>query len=143
MHVMCNFITCCRTHIPIIMLITVSFIICLGILLIIHREICSQFPIFFDRIVKLLVTCPHFRCLDIYIDTVDGFEIFSAPYIFGIRPQDWDKIKRETRLFDNKGISPTHWEKIVNSTSTNSTETFTITIETRSIKRDGKSIPLI
>ena len=96
--------------------------------------------LFFDRIVKLLVTCPHFRCLDIYIDTVDGFEIFSAPYIFGIRPQDWDRIKRETRLFDNKGISPTYWVK--NVKSTNNTEDFTITIETSLIKRDGKKCRL-
>ena len=73
--------------------------------------------IFFNRVVELLVTCPHFRGLNIYIDTVDGLEIYSEPYIFGIRLQDWDRIKNETRLFDSKGISPTHWEKIVNSTT--------------------------
>ena len=74
--------------------------------------------IFFDRIVKLLVTCPHFRGLDIYIDSVEGLEIYSAPYIFGILPRDWDRIRNETNLFDIAGhISRTHWQKIVNSTT--------------------------
>ena len=74
--------------------------------------------IFFDRIVKLLVTCPHFRGLDIYIDSVEGFEIYSAPYIFGILPRDWDRIRNETSLFDSAGhISRTHWQKIVNLTT--------------------------
>ncbi len=76
--------------------------------------------------------CPHFRGLNIYIDKVDGLEVYSAPYIFGIRLQDWDRIKNETRLFGSKGISPTHWGKIVNSTSMDSsnTQALSITIET-------------
>ena len=74
--------------------------------------------IFFDRIVKLLVTCPHFRGLDIYIDSVKELEIYSAPYILGILPRDWDRIRNKTSLFDSAGrISRTHWEKIVNSTT--------------------------
>jgi hypothetical protein len=99
-------------------------------------------PIFFDRIVQLLVTCPHFRGLDIHIDSVDGFEIYSAPYILGIRPRDWDRIKRETRLFDNKGISPNHWERVIKSTTTTNpkrTNTFTICIRNGVQKRGGKS----
>ena len=74
--------------------------------------------ILFDRTGKLLVTCPHFRGLDIYIDSVEGFEIYSAPYIFGILPRDWDRIRNETSLFDSAGhISRTRWQKIVNLTT--------------------------
>ena len=97
-------------------------------------------PIFFNRIVELLVNCPHFRGLGISVDRVVGLEIYSAPNILGIRPFDWERIKRDTNLFDSSGlILPSHWQKVVNSTSTNSniTQTFTITIETDSAKLNG------
>ena len=54
---------------------------------------------FFDRIVKLLVTCPHYLLIDI----VDGYEIYSAQNILGIQPQDWERIKQETNLFNSVG----------------------------------------
>ena len=86
------------------------------------------------------MTCPHFRGLNMYVDRVDGLEKYSAPNILGIRPCDWEMIKVRTVLFDSSGhILPTRWQKIVNSTSTNSnsTQAFTIAIETYSIKLDG------
>lgn len=58
---------------------------------------------FFDRIVKLLVTCPHFRGLNLLIDIVDGYEIYSAQNILGIQLQDWERIKQETNLFNSVG----------------------------------------
>ena len=85
--------------------------------------------LFFDRIVKLLVTCPHFRGLNLLIDIVDGYEIYSAPNILGILPRDWERIKKETNLFTESGrIWATNWEKAVTSTTTNSKSTNKIAI---------------
>ena len=50
--------------------------------------------LFFDRIVKLLVTCPHFRGLNLLIDIVDGYEIYSAPNILGILPGTGRELSR-------------------------------------------------
>jgi hypothetical protein len=78
--------------------------------------------------------------VDMFVDRVIGLEMYSAPNILGIRPCDWERIKRQTTLFNSLGhILPTHWQKIVNSTSTNSssTQAFTIIIETGSTKHDG------
>ena len=75
--------------------------------------------IYLDSIVKLLVTCPHFRGLDMLVDVVDGYEIYSAPYIIGILPRDWDRIKKETNLFtETCRISHINWEKTTTSTTT-------------------------
>ena len=74
-----------------------------------------------------------------FVDRVVGLEMYSAPNILGIRPSDWERIKRNTTLFNSSDhILPTHWQKIVNSTSTNSssTQAFTIIIETGSTKHD-------
>ena len=94
--------------------------------------------IFFDRIVKLLVTCPHFRGLSMFIDIVNGLEIYYAPYILGIRPHDWERIKKETNLFTEVGqIWRFSWEKAVTSTTTNSKSTNKISLTSCKINNNG------
>jgi hypothetical protein len=94
--------------------------------------------LFFDRIVKLLVTCPHFRGLNLLIDIVDGYEIYSAPNILGILPRDWERIKKETNLFTESGrIWATNWEKAVTSTTTNSKSTNKIAITSVNFYNSG------
>ena len=44
----------------------------------------------------MLENYDSFRGLDMYVDEVDDFEIYSAPNILGIRPHDWNRIQKET-----------------------------------------------
>ena len=75
-------------------------------------------PVLFNRIVELLINCPHFRGLDMYVEKVSELQIYSAQNILGIQPQDWDRIKQETNLFNSLGnIVPVNWEKVVYSTT--------------------------
>ena len=97
--------------------------------------------IFFNRVVELLLKCPHFRGLYMFVDRHDSFkddDKYSASNVVGIHPRDWNLIKSTTNLFSKAGvIKPASWSKIVDIQETGKLIHTSIKITTGKNKNRG------